>query len=234
MKTLIVNAIHFIYDEALLPFRRENIANYITVLGAWLSRIGLAFFFVYFGLFMLQNRELSAGLLAIRWIGISCFILASLCDFFDGLVARKLKIVSAFGELYDPHIDKVQYLTKLNGLFLDASVLVIAGLASPVFILQLVLIAWATYERDATAMFHRSWAVRECPVISVKARLSGKLRTLICFPGLLLFHLILHPLGSISLGWSATILILTITVFSTYDYVIAYRQAIKNIRRADH
>lgn len=229
MKTLIFKLVHFVYDEALLPLRRENIANYITILGAWLSRIGLALFFLFFCLF-LQNRQLSSGLVTVRWIGIGCMILASLCDFFDGLVARRLNIVSTFGELYDPHIDKVQYLTKLNGLFLDTSVMVIAGVASPIFLIQIVLIAWATYERDATAMFHRSWAIRESPTTTVKARLSGKLRTFICFPGMLFFHLILHPLGWVWLGWIDTLAILSITVISTYDYVTSYRQAIKKAR----
>lgn len=226
---LLIKAVHFIYDEALLPLRRENTANYITVLGAWLSRIGLGMFFIYFCLF-LESRHLSDGLLVLRWIGISCFIVASLCDLADGMVARRLKIVSAFGELYDPHIDKVQYLTKLNGLFLDVCVMVIAGIASPIFIVQVVLIAWITYERDATAMFHRSWAVRESPKISVKAKPSGKWRTIICFPGILLFHLILHPYGSILFGWIDTFVIVSITIISTYDYVKSYRQAIRLAR----
>lgn len=219
---------HAIYDKKLLPFTRENSTNYITVLGAWLSRLGLVVLLVTFCLFLAQ-RELTFDLLILRWSGISLSALDAMCDGLDGFVARRLHIVSFFGELYDPHVDKVQYLTKLSGLIIDGAIMVLTG-ASPFFFLQVVLIAWISYERDATCMFHRAWALREAPNVKVSAGSSGKWRTRICFPGILVFHLILHPIGSPLLGWIDTLIIVSVTVYSMFDYVRSYRNVIKKAR----
>lgn len=42
-----------------------------------------------------------------RIFGASAFLIASLTDYFDGFIARKYKINSKFGEIFDPIADKV-------------------------------------------------------------------------------------------------------------------------------
>lgn len=222
------NIVHYIYDEELLPLSRENTANYITLLGAWLSRFGLVCFIGYLMLFFLE-QQVSSTAIVLRYSGIVLFTLAAISDGVDGYVARKMYIVSRFGELYDPHLDKVQYVTKVNGLLIDAVVAMLCG-ASWQFLLQVFLIGWMTQERDLTCMFHRLWAVREDPLVQIGAGSSGKWRTRICFPCMLVFFLVINPLQSIVVGWILTCLIILTTAYSTYDYVHRYRIAIKTAR----
>lgn len=229
MWKLICKAIHYFYDEDLLPVSREHLANYISLLGAWLSRVGLLCFCVYLTLFGIQGH-ISTLAMIIRASGIVLFTLAATCDGVDGYVARRLKIVSKFGEIYDPHLDKVQYITKVNGLMIDAAVATLCG-ASWQLLLQALIISWITQERDLTNMFHRLWSVREDPNMKVSARPSGKWRTRICFPGILLFFLVINPLQSVLFGWILTCVIFVVTAYSAYDYVRAYRVAIKTTRR---
>ncbi|MEK7451722.1 MAG: CDP-alcohol phosphatidyltransferase family protein [Patescibacteria group bacterium] len=220
--------VHYLYDKDLLPLSRANAANYISLLGAWLSRIGLLCFFVYLTLFGVQGHVSTLAMI-IRAFGIALFVMASTCDGIDGYVARKLKIVSKFGEIYDPHLDKAQYITKVNGLMIDAAIAALCG-ASWQLLLQALIISWITQERDLTNMFHRLWSIREDPNMKVSARPSGKLRTIICFPAILLFFLVINPLQSVLFGWILTFVIFTVTAYSAYDYVRAYRVAIKKTR----
>ena len=73
-----------------------NLPNKIT-----LSRIGLAFVFMFF-LF-------SSGVAA-KYLALFTFILASLTDLLDGHIARKRKMENDFGRLMDPIADKILIL----------------------------------------------------------------------------------------------------------------------------
>ncbi len=73
-----------------------NLPNKIT-----LSRIGLAFVFMFF-LF-------SHGLLA-KYLALFTFAIASLTDFLDGYLARRRNLENDFGRLMDPIADKILIL----------------------------------------------------------------------------------------------------------------------------
>ncbi len=73
-----------------------NLPNKIT-----LSRIGLAFIFMFF-LFC-------RGIVA-KYLALFTFILASLTDLIDGRIARKRNLENDFGRLMDPIADKILIL----------------------------------------------------------------------------------------------------------------------------
>lgn len=81
-----------------------NLPNWIT-----LARIGLTAVFV-----IGVTIATPIGYL----IGLVAFILAAISDFFDGYLARKFNLVTAFGKLMDPLADKI--LTSSAFLFLAA------------------------------------------------------------------------------------------------------------------
>lgn len=77
-----------------------NIANQLTTLRVILIP---AFIFV-FVTPTIPNNEYIAAMI---------FIVASLTDFLDGYLARKLNLVSNFGKIMDPFADKLLVLTAL-------------------------------------------------------------------------------------------------------------------------
>ncbi len=230
MRKHIVGIIHYIYDEKLLTFNRANAANYITLLGSWLSRLGLYLFIVYFAMYW-YNDAISTTAQVVRIAAIVLLVLGSICDAIDGYVSRKLGIVSTFGELFDPHHDKVQYVTKTQALILDAVVSLMSG-ASPAFIIQAIVIGYVSMERDLAVMFHRMWAIRESPTIKIRAESSGKWRTRICFPGILFMFIVVHN-NLVWVGWMLTVIILTVTFYSNWEYVRRYRAGIIAARDAN-
>ncbi len=52
----------------------------------------------------------------LRWWALLVFLVASATDFFDGFLARRWKVVSAFGKLADPIADKALILAALAAL----------------------------------------------------------------------------------------------------------------------
>ena len=78
-----------------------NLPNKLTI-----SRIVLAFVFMFF-LF-------SKGI-GFKCLALAAFILASITDFYDGQIARKLNQVTDFGKFVDPIADKVLMLAAFLG-----------------------------------------------------------------------------------------------------------------------
>ncbi len=230
MTNLIRSVVHYIYDEDLLPLTRENLANYITLTGAWLSRIGLYLFVLYFMMFW-HSQTITDTALIVRWTAIVLFILAAICDGIDGYVARKIGVTSRFGELYDPHLDKVQYMTKIGGLIIDAFVAALSGLSFG-YAIMVFLISYFSHERDLASMFHRAWALSVDKDIKVKAGIAGKIRTAVCFPAILIMFAIINPLNWIWAGVVVTAIIIVVTTWSNYQYVHNYRAAIKEVQRS--
>ncbi len=72
-----------------------NIANKLTLL-----RVILVPIFLYF----LLNKDVST---AYSYIALAIFCIASVTDFLDGYLARKLNLITNFGKFMDPIADKV-------------------------------------------------------------------------------------------------------------------------------
>lgn len=56
------------------------------------------------------------------WVAFGLYVLASVTDFFDGYLARKLQVVSDFGKFLDPIADKV-LIAALLLVFTDMSII---------------------------------------------------------------------------------------------------------------
>ncbi len=75
---------------------KNNLANILTVARLFLLPVIITLFFL----------EESWGALA-AWLCLFVYVIASITDFFDGYIARKLNQISNFGTFLDPISDKI-------------------------------------------------------------------------------------------------------------------------------
>lgn len=192
-------------------FLRRQIANIIT-----LSRIVGVFFIFWLTPFTDSYAQLLVILL---------YIAVSATDFLDGFLARKLKIESDFGKIFDPLADKILVLVFLPLLQMQVIT------AFPVFIIL---------AREFGVMAIRVFSAKHGTI--VQAGFSGKLKTALTLPlcGLLLgrvhvaqveIPLFLQPLEYLRL-WVMTwpkwvlsgyvALVVLVTLWSFIDYLASF------------
>lgn len=113
---------------------------------------------------------------------------AGFSDFFDGLLARKWGVVSEFGKMADPLMDKVYFIVAFPSLVWLAAV---QGESSAHAVSLLVFTVlwilrdqWVTFLRSVAAMYHAD----------VGAMWLGKVRTALSFPcaGFIYIYLAFH------------------------------------------
>jgi CDP-diacylglycerol--glycerol-3-phosphate 3-phosphatidyltransferase len=218
----ITTFIEYLYDQELLPLKRKNLANYITLVGSWISRISLYLFFLYFVYFFVADEALDL----LRYLAIILSAIAAFSDLFDGYIARKNNCVTALGKIFDPHHDKIQYLAKTISLSMDAFIYYCLS-GEIAFAIFAVVLCYITGERDETVGFHRQWASSISSKIELSARASGKWRTRLCFPGIIALHLLIAPLNAPAFYAAVSLLLIGVTLWSLYDYVHGYRKKIR-------
>lgn len=147
----------------------------------------------------------------------SLFVLAAITDWFDGYLARKLGITSAFGAFLDPVADK---------LMVCAALVLLVWLRRCDVILAFIIIG-----RELTISALREWMAQMGKSRSVAVSFIGKLKTtaqMAAIP-MLLFHQDLFGIPVRLLGewlmWVAAIL----TLWSMVYYM---RRAIKGLAEA--
>ena len=149
------------------------------------SRVPLIFGFMGCAVFA---HRLSSPALA----GLATFLmfLAGISDLFDGRLARRWKVVSTFGKLADPLMDKVFFIVSfptllwLIGAQGDNRV---HGVAMLVFtVLYILRDQWVTFLRAVASSYHAD----------VSAMWLGKVRTALSFPaaGCIYLYLAFHGL----------------------------------------
>lgn len=147
--------------------------------------------------FMYLSEELSN---VWKWVSLGVFILASLSDFVDGVIARKCNQVTDFGKFLDPLADKLLVISVMC-MFCQWGVM-------PAWALMIVL----TREFAVTGL--RLIAVGKGNVIA--AGLSGKVKTASTMIGLaLMIAFPVQPVVAIVIG-----IILLTTVYSGTEYFI--------------
>lgn len=126
------------------------------------------------------------------WLAVTATVslaIASLTDLFDGKLARKWNVVSKFGAMADPLMDKVFYLVvfpTLLWLLGRQPAESIHALVMLVFtVLYILRDQWVTFLRSVGSMFNA-----DCG-----ANWMGKLRTAVSFPAACVIYVYtsLHP-----------------------------------------
>jgi CDP-diacylglycerol---glycerol-3-phosphate 3-phosphatidyltransferase len=187
-----------------------NIANQLTVLRMILIPVFLIFLLVPMGhgVLVVGNAEFTLA----RLVATLIFIGASITDWLDGYLARKLNLVSNFGKFLDPLADK---------LLVMAAFVALVGLHEMASWMVIVILA-----REFAITGFRLVAVEQGQVIAASP--IAKWKTTFQMLALILY--LLHnipfgvngfPLASICL-WIAVIL----TIVSGWDYFWKNRQVL--------
>ena len=188
-------------------------------------------------LMLVQAFHPSAALLS---TAIALMIASALTDLFDGFLARKWKVTSRFGALADPLMDKVFYAATL-----PVAVFIAAFLEKYDHALILLALDVVSALRDQWVSFLRS--VGSEYGADVKANWSGKLRTLIGFPVIVVANyqlgleaLRLHeaplPFPPLPCGWmfALEIILLAVTVVSAVSYTLRYLPYLRKSAQSEH
>ncbi len=137
---------------------RKHIPNSLTIL-----RFLLVPIFFYFAF-------LSSSPTAIIWATL-IFLIASITDYLDGLLARKLNAISNFGKIMDPLADKILVITALIALAFKFAII-------PVWLVYVILV------RELTVSFFREYFASKKIIIA--ANLWGKIKTFLQMIGIIL------------------------------------------------
>ena len=116
--------------------------------------------------------------------------LAGISDLYDGKLARRWKVVSTFGKLADPLMDKVFFIVSFPTLLWLIGIQgenIVHGVVMLAFtVLYILRDQWVTFLRAVASTYHAD----------VSAMWLGKVRTALSFPaaGLIYFYLAFHGL----------------------------------------
>ena len=124
-------------------------------------------------------------------VAIAAMIMSAVTDLLDGYLARRFGVTSRLGSYLDPMTDKVFYLTTFPVLIYLANRMGQHGHARFLVVLAILFLLrdqWVSFLRSLGALHN----------ISAKANWSGKARTLISFPTILVIYYYLQ----VPPGWS--------------------------------
>ena len=144
---------------------------------------------------------LSADNLALRWVALGVFALASLSDFIDGQIARRCNQVTDFGKFLDPLADK---------LLVTSCLIIFVGQGRMLDWIVFIVVA-----REFAISGLRMVAANNGKVIA--AGWSGKIKTASTMVGLLLMMAL--P-GKPTLDLVVSIIILVTTIYSGVEYFV--------------
>ena len=144
---------------------------------------------------------LSADNLALRWVALGVFALASLSDFIDGQIARRCNQVTDFGKFLDPLADK---------LLVTSCLIIFVGQGRMLDWIVFIVVA-----REFAISGLRMVAANNGKVIA--AGWSGKIKTASTMVGLLLMMAL--P-GKPTLDLIVSIIILVTTIYSGVEYFV--------------
>ena len=168
------------------------------------------------------------------WVAVACvsMLVAGLSDLFDGMLARRWQVVSSFGKLADPLMDKVFFIVTfptllwIIGLQHDNALHAIFMLVFTV--LYILRDQWVTFLRAVASTYQAD----------VAALWLGKVRTALSFPaaGLIYIYLAFHArmpaaANEVSL-WIVYAVELGLSLLNVYSCVVYTRAYWPYMRRA--
>jgi CDP-diacylglycerol--glycerol-3-phosphate 3-phosphatidyltransferase len=195
-----------------------NLPNQLTT-----GRIIMVFVIIVFLLYPYQSMPIlvlnDRPIPVVYLFSLIIFILASITDFLDGYLARKLNLITNLGKFLDPLADKL--LT--NSLLILLMITPLWLVATPV----LRVPAWAVIimiTRDLTVDGIRMIAVTEGKVLA--ANMFGKVKTFLQIFAIIFYLLNDALFASLSLpsGWSITEVTLYVAAIASLLSLISYLQ----------
>lgn len=165
-------------------------------------------------------------------VACALMLFAGLSDLYDGMLARKWNVVSNFGKMADPLMDKVFFIVTfptLLWLVVEQGESVAHGLVLLAFtILWILRDLWVTFMRSVASAYGAD----------VAAMWTGKVRTALSFPaaGLVYVHLAFHrlaPAGAQSgLLCAVYALEISLMLLNAYSFVVYTKAYAPYLRRA--
>ena len=158
--------------------------------------------------------------------------LAGASDFFDGMLARRWCVVSDFGKMADPLMDKVYFIVAFPSLVWLAAM---QG-ESPAHTVALLVFTilwilrdqWVTFLRAVASLYHAN----------VAAMWLGKVRTALSFPcvGVIYVYLAFHrfwPESLVQTGLTVCFVVEGMLILlNLYSFVVYTRSYFPYVRRA--
>ncbi len=189
------------------------------------SRVPLIFGFMVFAVIAHYCKSDVCALTAIHLM-----FFAGISDLFDGILARKWNVVSVFGKLADPLMDKVFFIVSFPTLLWLIGVQgdnTVHALVMLVFtVLYILRDQWVTFLRAVASTYHAD----------VSAMWLGKVRTALSFPVAGYIYLYLAFRGylppvmqdiALILAYISEGVLIVLNVYSCIAYTKVYRPYIR-------
>ena len=192
-----------------------------------LSRVPLIFVYLVFAILGNFSESYVYPLVAIL-----AGMAAGISDFFDGMLARRWCVVSEFGKMADPLMDKVYFIVAFPSLVWLAAV---QG-ESPAHTVMLLVFTilwilrdqWVTFLRAVASLYHAN----------VAAMWLGKVRTALSFPcaGVIYMYLAFHrfwPASAAETGLRVCFVVEGFLILlNLYSFIVYTRSYFPYVRRA--
>ncbi len=179
-------------------------------------------------IFVFMICAVCAHRLSNAWLALAAIVLmflAGISDLFDGMLARKWQVVSAFGKMADPLMDKVFFIVSFPTLLLLIGAQgdnAVHGVVMLVFtVLYILRDQWVTFLRAIASTYQAD----------VSAMWLGKVRTALSFPaaggiyGYLAFHHLLPACWDAPLLWcvyAVEAFLIALNIYSCAVYTKVY------------
>ncbi|MBO4448909.1 MAG: CDP-alcohol phosphatidyltransferase family protein [Kiritimatiellae bacterium] len=206
--------------ERLELTERSRFVNMLT-----LARVPLIAAWMLFAL-----AEERYGGFALGFFACAAMLLSGLTDLWDGWLARRWGVVSTFGKLADPLMDKIFYVVAFPTLLWLVTIRDGASFHSLLLLVFTILYIlrdlWVTFMRAVGSVYGAP----------VAAMTLGKVRTALSFPaaGWIYLHVLLSPFasGAAATAWLFSVYFVEVSmtllnVYSFFSYTRAYMPYVK-------